>query len=53
MDFLKILFTFLEGGREEEREGNINVVTSCVPPTGDMAHNPDMCPSLGIEPATL
>ena len=45
------LFIFRErGGREKERERNINVwekdqlVASCTPPTGDLAHNPGMCP---------
>ena len=44
------LFTFRGGGREEEREGNINgqevhwLVASRSPPTGDLAHNPGLCP---------
>ena len=40
------LFTFRERGREEEREGEKHqcVVASCTPPTGDLAHNPGMCP---------
>ena len=31
---------------EEEREGEKHqcVVASCAPPTGDLAHNPGMCP---------
>ena len=44
--FLKILFIiFRERGREGEREGEKHqcVVASCVPPTGDLAHNPGMC----------
>ena len=43
---LKILFIFRERGREEEREGEKHqcVVASHVPPTGDLAHNPGMCP---------
>ena len=42
-------------GREGEREGEKHqcVVASCAPPTGDMARNPGMCPSLGIKPTTL
>ena len=33
-------------GKEEEREGEKHqcVVASCVPPTGDLACNPGMCP---------
>ena len=32
-------------GREKERERNINVWLSLVhPPTGNLAHTPDMCP---------
>ncbi|KAF6114729.1 hypothetical protein HJG60_010663 [Phyllostomus discolor] len=51
--FFKILFIyFLERGegREKKKERNINVqekhqlVASCTPPTGDLAHNPGMCP---------
>ena len=38
------IYLFIERGREGERERNINVVASCVPPTGDLAHNPGMCP---------
>ena len=45
--FLKIflLFIFREG-REGERKGEKHrcVVASHVPPIGDMAHNPGMCP---------
>ena len=45
-------YLFLERreGREKERERNIDVqqkhqsVASCVPPTGDLACNPGMCP---------
>ena len=45
--FLRFLFIylFLEREREGEREGEKQcVVASHVPPTGDMAHNPGMCP---------
>ena len=33
-------------GRENERERNINqcVALSCITPTGDLAHNPGICP---------
>ena len=53
--FKKILFYFLETGREREGEGEKHqcVVAFHMPPTGDLAHNPGMCPRLGIEPATL
>ena len=49
INFLKQIYLFLEA-REEEMEANINVwekhqlVASCMPPTGDLAHNPGMCP---------
>ena len=46
--FLKrfYLLIFRERGREGEREGEKlqYVVASRVPPTGDLAHNPGMCP---------
>ena len=44
--FLKILFIFRERGREGEREGEKHqcVVASCMPPIGDLACNPGMCP---------
>ena len=46
--FFKIfyLFTFRERGRGEEREGEKHQcgVTSPMPPTGDLAYNPGMCP---------
>ena len=45
----KILFYFLERGREK----NISVWLPHMPPTVDLAHNPGVCPRLGIEPATL
>ena len=40
------LFIFRKRGREGEREGVKHqcVVASCVPPTGDLACNPGMCP---------
>ena len=47
------MYLFLERGegREKEKQGNIDVleihqlVASHVPPTGDLACNPGMCPS--------
>ena len=53
--FFKILFYFLERGRERERKGEKHqcVVTSHASPTGDLAHNPGMCPRLGFKLATL
>ena len=49
------IYLFLERGREGEREEEEHqcVVASCMPPTGDLAHNPGTCPRLGIEPATF
>ena len=40
------LFIFRQMGREGERQGEKHqcVVASHVPPTGDLAHNPGMCP---------
>ena len=40
------LFSFRERGREGEREGEKHqcVVASPMPPTGDLARNPGMCP---------
>ena len=44
--FLKILFIFRQRGREGEREEEKHqcVVASCMTTTGDLAHNPGMCP---------
>ena len=44
--FLNSLFVFRERGREGEREGEKHqcVVASHMPPIGDLARNPDMCP---------
>ena len=40
------LIIFRERGREGEREGEKHqcVIASHAPPTGDLAHNPGMCP---------
>ena len=40
------MYLFLEREREEEREGEKHqcVVATHIPPTGDLAHNPGMCP---------
>ena len=40
------LFVFRERGRDKERGGEKHrcVFASCAPPTGDLAHNPGMCP---------
>ena len=44
--FQKILFIFRERGRNGEREEEKHqcVVASHMAPTGDLAHNPGMCP---------
>ena len=48
-DFI-YLFVERQEGREKERERNIDVgekirlVASCMPPTGDLARNPGLCP---------
>ena len=55
--FVTIFFKdiFRQRGREGERGGEKHqcVVASHAPPTRDLAHNPGMCPDLGIELATL
>ena len=45
--FLDFIYLFLERGREGERVGEKHqcVVASHTPPTGDLAHNPGMCPN--------
>ena len=48
--FFKILFIYLfiyRGGRGREREGEKNqcVVSSHVPPSGNLASDPSMCPN--------
>ena len=51
--FFEILNLFLyRGGRKRRRETQC-VVVSHVPPSGDLACNPGMCPTLGIEQMTL
>ena len=45
--FKDFIYFFLERskGREKERERNINMwLPLTCPPTGDLAHNPGMCP---------
>ena len=46
--FLKrfYLFIFRKRRRKGKREGKKHqyVVASCIPPTEDLVHNPDMCP---------
>ena len=42
--FLRLYFIFREGKGRREREKHQCVVASCTPPTGDLAHNPGMCP---------
>ena len=48
-EFYFILFIYSQregkGGREAEK--HLCVVVSHVPPTGDLARNPGMCPDLG------
>ena len=40
------LFVFRVRGRKREREGKKHqyMVANCMPPTGDLVHNPGMCP---------
>ena len=49
--FIEFIYLFLEKGegKEKEREKNIDVwekhpLVASVPPAGDLAHNPGMCP---------
>ena len=42
-----------EGKGRRKREKHQYVVASRMPPTGDLAHNPGMCPRLGIQGAIL
>ena len=42
--FSKILFIFREGKGGREGERHQCMVASQVPPSGDLAHNPGMCP---------
>ena len=44
--FKDFIFSFRERGMEGEREGEKLqcVIASHTPPTGDLAHNPGMCP---------
>ena len=56
LGFLKdFIYLFLERGRKGEREGEKHqcVVATHMPPTGNLAHNPGMCPRLGIELMTF
>ena len=46
-NFLKDFYLFIfreKEEREKERERKINVVAFHMAPTGDLAHNPGMCP---------
>ena len=44
--FKDFIYLFLERGKGGEREGEKHqcVIASCAPPTGDLAHNPGLCP---------
>ena len=43
--FKDVIYLFSERGGRKEKEGKKHQwVASCVPPTGDMACNPGMCP---------
>ena len=44
--FKDFIYLFIERGEGREREGKKQqcVVASHTPPTGDLAHNPGMCP---------
>ena len=44
--FKDLINLFLDRGEGREKEGEKHqcVVASCIPPTEDLVHNPDMCP---------
>ena len=44
--FKDFIYLFAERGEGKKKEGEKHqcVVASSVPPTGDLAHNPGMCP---------
>ena len=44
VDYLIQFYLFLDRGGGREREKHQCVVASHAPPTGDLAHNPGMCP---------
>ena len=48
--FKDFIYLFLQRGRKGEREGEKHpcVVASQVPPTGELARNPGMCPDWGL-----
>ena len=47
-DFIYLFLKIGEGGRKRRREINVQdihqLVSSCMPPAGDLTHNPGMCP---------
>ena len=55
LSFQGFFFFFLrERGREGERERNISVWLPLThPPTGNLAHNPGICPDWELNPVTL
>ena len=50
--FKDFIYLFLERGWEEEKEGEKHqyVAVFHLPLTGNLAHNPGLCPALGINP---
>ena len=52
--FLRFYFFIFREGKGKRKRGKYQcVVASHMPPTGDLACNPGMCPRLGIEPSTF
>ena len=45
--FKDFIYLFFERGKGKDRGKHLHVVASHVPPTGNMAHNPGMCPDWG------
>ena len=50
--FLRFYLSVFREGKASQKEKCQFVVAFRETPTGDLAHNPGMCPSLGIEPVT-
>ena len=53
--FKYFIYLYLERGKGGRRRGRETSVCGSfhVPPTGDLACNPGMCPGLGIKPVIL
>ena len=52
-DFYLFIYFLIERERGKEGEKHRCVAASCMPPTGNLASNPGVCPRLGIKRAIL